>query len=84
MPEILTARVDNKGRLLLPKKVRERLDVKAGDMLFLRLRGKVLQLAKPENPFDVLARQAIRERTAGGTRDIRDVAADWGVKLEHE
>lgn len=82
MTEALTARVDSKGRLLLPKEVRKRLGLKSGDTLFLRLEGATLRCAKPENPFDGLARHAIEEHKAGRTRDLRDFAREHEFKLD--
>lgn len=74
--------IDDKGRVMIPKKVREELDVQPGDALFLRREGNILQLAKAENPFDALAAHAEREYLAGRTRSLRDFAAAEGIKLD--
>ncbi len=82
MNKILTARVDSKGRLLLPIEVRKRLGVKSGDTLFLQLEGATLRCAKPENPFDGLARYAIDEHKSGHTRDLGDFARVHELKID--
>lgn len=73
--------VDDKGRVMIPKKVRDQLDVQPGDALFLRREGNALQLIKAENPFDGLANHAEREYHAGRTRSLRDIAAE-GVTVD--
>ncbi len=74
--------IDDKGRVMIPKKVREEIAVRPGDALFLRREGNTLQLAKAENPFDALAQHAVREFRAGRTRSLRDIAADEGVTVD--
>ena len=74
--------MDDKGRVMIPKKVREEINVQPGDALFLHREGGTLQLAKAENPFDALAQHAEREFRAGRTRSLRDIAADEGVTVD--
>lgn len=74
--------VDDKGRVMIPKKVREELDVQPGDALFLQRDGNTLHLVKAENPFDGLANHAEREYRAGRTRSLRDIAAAEGVTVD--
>jgi AbrB family looped-hinge helix DNA binding protein len=54
----IAVRVDDKGRLTIPGKLRKELDVKPGDTFFLQREGEVLRYAKATNPFDMLAEQA--------------------------
>ena len=80
----VAVRVDNKGRFLIPKKLRHDLQVEPGDTLFVRRKGKTLHCAKAEdhaptgseNPFDLLAEHAIREFEAGRTRSLREFAKE--------
>lgn len=79
-----TARVDSKGRLLLPRKVRDSLSLNTGDTLFLHYESKsgIVRLAKASNPFDVLAKEAEKEFQAGKTVDIREYAKKRGIALD--
>lgn len=73
-----TVRVDAKGRLSLPRRLREARGIEPGDTLFVEGgEGQAtLHLAKAENPFDVLADHAIREDRAGRTKSRRDFARE--------
>ena len=83
-PKPVSVHVDSKGRITLPAKLREALSLEEGDTLFVRLRGDTLELVKAENPFDALARHALREHREGRIRDLREIARDWGVDLDGE
>lgn len=73
MKETMTAKVDNKGRLSLPQDLRAMLHIETGDIFFIETdKNDVLRLAKAENPFDVLARQAMEESKAGKTITLED------------
>lgn len=80
----VTAKVDSKGRLLLPRKVRDTLRLNAGDTLFLKCESKsrIIRLAKAHNPFDVLAEEAESEFEAGKTMNIREHAKRRGIALD--
>lgn len=84
MANEVAVRVDNKGRLMIPKELRQELQVGPGDTLFIRCKGKVLHCAKAENPFDLLAEHAIREDDAGLTISLRDFAREQGIDLDAE
>ncbi|HVB63121.1 MAG TPA: AbrB/MazE/SpoVT family DNA-binding domain-containing protein [Nitrolancea sp.] len=64
--------VDSKGRILLPRDVRETMHVEPGDVLFLTQDGQFVTLTKAENPFDRLAAHAIAEYYAGETVSLED------------
>lgn len=78
------ARVDAKGRLSIPRRLREELGIEPGDTFFIeRDNGlKVLRLAKADDPFDVLAEHAIREYRAGRTKSLPQVADELGIDLD--
>lgn len=82
----LTVRVDPKGRLTIPRQIRDALGIEPGDTLFVALdeAHKELRYAKAENPFDVLAQHAINEYRAGRTRNLRDFAAENNISLDDE
>jgi len=83
-PKPISVHVDEKGRITLPAKLRQALSLESGDTLFVRLRGDILELTKAENPFDALARHALKEYREGRTRDLREIARDWGVDPDRE
>jgi len=70
--------VDSKGRIMLPRDVRDALHVEPGDALFLTQDGQFVTLAKAENPFDRLTAQAVVEYYAGKTISLDDVLNDLG------
>lgn len=84
--QIVSVRVDQKGRLIIPKKIREALDIKPGDTFFLQQEeeGKVLRYARAENPFDTLALQAEKEYRQGKTRSLREFAQEQHISLDAE
>jgi AbrB family looped-hinge helix DNA binding protein len=68
--------VDNKGRLTIPKSIREALHIKNGDVMFLRFNSKegVVQITRAvQNPIEVLSQYADRELEAGRTKNIREI-----------
>lgn len=73
-----TIRVDSKGRLMLPKHVRDELGIEPGDTVFVEREGKVLRLARAENPFDTLAREALEEHRRGETIPLAELKAEFG------
>ena len=69
----ITAKVDNKGRLALPLDLRELLHIQPGDVFFIKPeKNEILRLARAENPFDALARQAIKDSKAGKTITLEE------------
>ena len=75
-------KIDDKGRLIVPASDREALGIQPGDVLFVERRGKQLIYMKAENPFDVLAEDAIEEYRRGETTSLRKFAEERGVILE--
>jgi AbrB family looped-hinge helix DNA binding protein len=84
MVQTLTAKVDAKGRVSIPQRIREELEIGPGDTLFVEFdeEQKVLRYAKAQNPFEALARHAIEEWRSGRTRSIHDFAAEHGIDLD--
>ncbi len=78
----LTVRVDEKGRVSIPRNAREALGIKPGDVLFFQQEGSVLRYAKAENPFDALAEQALQEHRAGRTRNLREFARAENIPVD--
>jgi len=71
-------KLDAKGRLTLPLKMREDYDIKPSDFLLVRADKSGIHLARTENPFDILARQAREESLAGKTVTLEDF--EWQRK----
>ncbi len=71
---------------MIPRQLREGLGIEPGDAFFVEADEEqtTLRFAKAENPFDVLARHAERERQAGRTRSMRAFAAANDVTLTGE
>ena len=77
-----SVRIDDRGRISLPKAIRKQMGVEAGDTLFMQWVEGRLEVRKAINPFDVLALHAIEEHKAGRTRSLRGFAADLDVDLD--
>jgi AbrB family looped-hinge helix DNA binding protein len=71
-----TLRIDSKGRLTLPRDIRDELELEPGDSVFYSREGNVLKIAKARNPFDVLGDEAVSEHHAGRTRPLREYARE--------
>jgi len=81
MPAV-SLKVDEKGRITLPNKLRKNLGIKPGDTLFLQEQPERFVLKKAINPFDALASNAAKEHAEGKTTGLGDIAAELGVDLE--
>lgn len=78
----LAVRIDEKGRLTLPKKVRTLLGVKPDDIVFLKYEpeGNVVRLVRAvEDPIAVLWEYTKEEYRSGRTKDLRDYAKEQGL-----
>ncbi|BBJ29110.1 AbrB/MazE/SpoVT family DNA-binding domain-containing protein [Athalassotoga saccharophila] len=67
--------VDGKGRLTLPKNIREIVGINPGDNLFLQYepKSKMILLSKAINSLDLLAKDAINEYKLGNTKSIDEI-----------
>ena len=84
MATITAVRADAKGRLTIPRQLRQELGIEPGDIFFLDAEEGVLRFAKAENPFDILAEHALAEYRAGRTKSLRDFAAENNISLDDE
>ncbi len=80
-----SVQVDDRGRVTLPKELREDLELEEGDTLLVHKEGNVIELAKmdqDENPFAVLAKHAIEESKKGNTIPLEDIADRENIDLD--
>jgi len=79
----VAVRIDNKGRVTLPKNMRDALGVKIGGTVFLKYEpeDKQVRLAPAISPFDALAEHAIEEYHAGRTKAIEEFAKERNIPL---
>lgn len=86
MAKAVTVKVDPKGRLTIPRHVREGMGIEPGDAFFVEAdeARRVLRFAKAENPFDVLADHALREHRAGRSKSLRDFARENDIDLDDD
>lgn len=57
--------IDSKGRLSLPRKIREELGLAAGDVLFVERDGDTVRLAKAVNPLQAAVAEGVAEYRSG-------------------
>lgn len=80
--KFISAKVDTKGRVVVPEVLREELGIEPGDILFFERDNEGwTRFVKVTNPFDGLAHHAIEEWEAGKTKTIEEIAAEMDVKL---
>lgn len=81
-----TVKVDSKGRLSIPREIREQLGIESGDVYVVEANQEeaIIYFAKAQNPFDGLAEHALEEYRAGRTIRLRDYAAERGIDVDDE
>ena len=66
MEENIVLKLDSKGRLTIPLKIRKDFHINPGDIFFVKPEDTGLYLAKAKNPFDDLAEHAVQEHKSSG------------------
>ena len=80
--EQLIVRIDEKGRITLPKRIRVLFGVEPGDAVFLKYEreGNFIRLVRAvEDPIAVLWEYAEKEYQAGRTKNLRDYMREQGL-----
>lgn len=78
----ISMKMDEKGRITLSKKIRDRLNLSQGDTLFLHEGISEIIIKKAENPFDVIAQAAREEYKKGETTSLDDFTSDMGITTD--
>ncbi len=80
--EKIVTKVDDKGRITIPKRVRESSGIDKGEVLFLDSElGQVKLTRAIEDPIVKLKEYTEEEYQRGKTRNLRDYAKEKGVNL---
>ncbi len=76
----MAAKVDSRGRLFLPRRLRDSMQLSAGDTLSLEYEpdSGIMRLTKATSPLAILAGEAKKEFGAGKTMNIREYARKRG------
>lgn len=82
IPKPISVRLDDMGRLTLPRSVCEALHAQPGDVFFLQPEEDGVRIVRAENPFEALAEEAIHEDDAGETISLDDILHREGVSID--
>lgn len=79
-----SVKMDGKGRLVVPKEVREALGVQEGDVFYLEYDAGegTLVYAAAQNPLLQRLEEGRAEYRAGLTKSLDDVAAELGLTID--
>jgi AbrB family looped-hinge helix DNA binding protein len=69
----MVSKITSKGQITLPKKIRDKLDVRAGDYLAYEVAGNTVKLRKAQ-PLDLPWLRAVS----------RTLAPEWDSSYDHE
>ncbi|MCK8825883.1 AbrB/MazE/SpoVT family DNA-binding domain-containing protein [Fuchsiella alkaliacetigena] len=74
MTEEIAIKVDSKGRVTIPKELRDKTDINCGDILFVDANNHQLKFTKAvKHPGVVLKEYALKERDEGKATNLRDL-----------
>lgn len=82
----ISVSMDSKGRISIPKSVRERLHLEPGDVFFIDpIENRAeFRVAKAQVPFDNIAEFAQWAVDNGHTRSLDEISAELGLNLDDE
>ena len=81
MAAINTARMDEKGRVSIPRPLRDEMDLAPGTLLAFVREGGEIHVRPVGNPFTTLMHEAEEEYAAGRTRNIREFAHERNIAV---
>ena len=79
-----TAKLDAKGRVSIPRELRERWGLETGAVFFIEERDGAFVFRQAENPFKMLADHAEAEYHAGRTVDFFDFVKKQETRSDDE
>ena len=78
----LITKVDEKGRITLPKEIREKTGINKGTVLFIDPElGQVKLTRAVEDPIAKLKEYTEKEFISGNTKDLRKYAKEKGIEV---
>lgn len=73
MSRIKETKVTQKGQIVIPKELREELNIKAGEKVILKkIDGKIVILPKPKEPIDFLVKIAEKVKLGNLRKEIKE------------
>ena len=82
MAKLIPVRLDDRGRILIPRTIREALHAEPGDVFFIQQDENEMRIIKGEDPFEALAGNAIWEDDAGETISFDEILLREGISLD--
>ena len=81
---MVAVRVDSKGRVMLPRRIRLQFDVKPGDLVLVAPDHETgsIRVLKVINPFEVLAVEALALDAKGSTIGDAEIARNLRLDLD--
>ncbi len=73
----LEVRMDDKGRITIPKEIRRKLGLRPGDRLLIKVHEGNIILMRPENPFKIIE-SILKDLTF--TRELRSEEEKQALK----
>ena len=78
-----TVQVDSKGRITLPKGIRNKAEIKEGDTFFVEIQQGQVKLTRAiKDPLVVLREHGRKEYKKSETKELRDYAKEKGIELD--
>jgi AbrB family transcriptional regulator (stage V sporulation protein T) len=79
MSSIKESKVTLKGQIVIPKELREELDIKPGEKLLIKkIDRKVLLIPKPKEPIDFLIKIAKKVKLGNLRKEIKEFRKEVG------
>lgn len=81
-----SVKMDGKGRLVVPREVREALGAQEGDVFYLEFDAieGMLVYAPAQNPLRQRLEEGRAEYAAGLTKSLDEVAAEFGMTIDRD